>query len=193
MITIIFRKTFSFSKKDLLWLMKSHKENPRQLPECRRFFSCYFHSSSPSLWGRVATTRGDTFAQTHQWEREPHNRKALFLYTSRSHSKGYLARCHTDVSFVFLSWGRRVACWQMFFLFPPFNEFQNPKTAFWPQLPTNELQRPRLIKKHFPNSFLVLSPELSPGRWQMVHHPLPKRKLFISCWLDTHLSFLFCL
>jgi hypothetical protein len=123
MITIIFRKTFSFSKKDLLWLMKSHKENPRQLPECRRFFSCYFHSSSPSLWGRVATTRGDTFAQTRQWEREPHNRKALFLYTSRSHSKGYLARCHTDVSFVFLSWGRLVEeslVGRCFFLsFPP--------------------------------------------------------------------------
>lgn len=100
------------------------------------------------------------------------------------------------VSFVFLSWGRLVEeslvgrCF--FFLFPPFNEFQNPKTAFWPQLPTNKLQRPRLIKKHFPNSFLVLSPELSPGRWQMVHHPLPQTKV-IHQLLAGHTSFFFVL
>ena len=180
MITIIFRRKH-LKRKDLLWLRE------REMP-LKKLRESHGQRISPSfIFILVVVNKGD--------EGENHTTAKLYFYIAHvlSHSKGYLARCHTNVS---LSQGARIVA-DVFF-----NKFPDSLPFFFVifffkvfQLPTNELQRPRLIKKHFLNSFLVLSPELSPGILNVADGPSPWKnlKLFISCWIDTHTSFsLFC-
>jgi hypothetical protein len=122
---------------------------------------------SPSfIFILVVVNKGD--------EGENHTTAKLYFYIAHvlSHSKGYLARCHTNVS---LSQGARIVADVFFFsINSQILCLFILKKVF--QLPTNELQRPRLIKKHFLNSFLVLSPELSPGSFNVADGPSPLKK-----------------